>query len=266
MTAGCATSDGSDSTAGATKTITFVAAIYTDNTQKYWTKLVQDFNKQHPDITVKVQMVDWTNIGQQVNTMVSTKQYPDVLNIDSFSAYATNDLLYKADDLVAPEVLADFIPSFKKDGVLKGEQYGMPFIGSTRALFYNKDIFAKAGVSGPPKTWDEHLAAAQKIKAAGYIGYGLPLGAEDAQGEFTMWMWGNGGDWKTGDSYSINSPANIETMTFLNALANTHKVTETHPGKTVRGDVFKQFSEGKIGMITGAGTGPKPEYDRNWCR
>jgi ABC-type glycerol-3-phosphate transport system substrate-binding protein len=35
MTAGCGTSDGSDNVAGATKTITFVAAIYTDNTQKY---------------------------------------------------------------------------------------------------------------------------------------------------------------------------------------------------------------------------------------
>jgi len=91
MLAGCGSNP--DGSSGGAKTITFVAAIYTDNTQKYWTKLVEDFHKRYPDVTVKVQMVDWNNIGQQVNTMVSTKQYPDVLNIDSFSAYAENDLL-----------------------------------------------------------------------------------------------------------------------------------------------------------------------------
>jgi multiple sugar transport system substrate-binding protein len=67
-----------------------------------------------------------------------------------------------------------------------------------------------------------------------------------------MWMWGNGGGWKTGDKYSVDSKENVTTMTFLSCLANTYKVTEPHPGKTIRGDVFQQFSQGKIGMITGA--------------
>jgi multiple sugar transport system substrate-binding protein len=236
----------------ATTTITFVAAIYNPTTEGYWKRLVEAFEAQHPDVKVKVQMLDWQNINQQVSTMVSTKQYPDVLNLDSFSTYAANDLLYPAAEIASPEVQADFIESFAKDGIHNGTQYGMPFIGSTRAFFYNKDILAKAGVAAPPKTWAELVDAAKKIKAAGYIGYGLPLGAEDAHGEFSMWMWGNGGDWKTGDAFTIDSPQNIQTMQFLNCLANVYEVTEPNPGKTVRKEVFEQFGQGKIGMVTGA--------------
>jgi multiple sugar transport system substrate-binding protein len=236
----------------ATTTITFVAAIYNPTTEGYWKRLVEAFEVQHPDVKVKVQMLDWQNINQQVSTMVSTKQYPDVLNLDSFSTYAANDLLYPATEIASPDVQADFIESFAKDGIHNGTQYGMPFIGSTRAFFYNKDILTKAGVAAPPKTWSELVDAAKKITAAGYVGYGLPLGAEDAHGEFSMWMWGNGGDWKTGDKFAIDSPQNIQTMQFLSCLANVYKVTEPNPGKTVRKEVFEQFGQGNIGMVTGA--------------
>lgn len=233
-------------------TITFVAAIYNPTTQQYWTDLVAAFEEENPDITVKVQMIDWNNIGQQVATMVSTQQYPDVLNIDSFSAYAEQDLLYPTSEVVSQDVIDDFIPSFKEDGVLNGEHYGLSFIGSTRAFFYNKTILEDAGVSDPPTTWAEFVDAAKKVKESGKTGYGLPLGAEDAHGEFSMWMWGNGGDWMTDGEYTIDSDENVQTMSFLNCLANVYEVTEPNPGKTTRSEVFEQFGQGEIGMVTGA--------------
>ncbi len=49
-----------------------------------------------------------------------------------------------------------------------GELLSMPFNSSTPVLWYNKDAFKKAGVSSPPKTWDDMKSASEKLVAAGY--------------------------------------------------------------------------------------------------
>ena len=41
----------------------------------------------------------------------------------------------------------------------------------------------------------------------GNVGYAMPLGPEEAQAEFSIWMFNNGGDWKTDGKWTINSPA-----------------------------------------------------------
>src|SRR6266508_386451 len=164
-------------------------------------------------------------------TMVQTRQMPDVLNIDDWVAYANQGLLYPARDVLDPQVQSDFLPSFTKNGELNGTKYGIPFI---------------AGVQSPPKTWQELEQTAQKAKAKGIIGYGLPLGSEEAQAEFSLFMWGNGGDWKQGDKWTINSPQNVAALQFMKKLAS-EGLTEPNPGKTNRTDgVWRLFAQGKV--------------------
>jgi multiple sugar transport system substrate-binding protein len=80
----------------------------------------------------------------------------------------------------------------------------------------------------------------------------LPLGPEEAQAEWSIWMWNNGGDWKSGDEWTINSEKNVQTLQFLAALANVHKVTQVNPGKTNRTDgAFQLFKDGRVGMVMG---------------
>jgi multiple sugar transport system substrate-binding protein len=141
-----------------------------------------------------------------------------------------------------------------RSGQYQGTLYGFPILSSARAFFYNKDLFARAGLAGPPRTWDEFVAAARRITAlgGGTIGYALPLGPEEAQAEWSIWMWNNGGDWKSGDRWTINSDRNVQTLAFLSDLANTHRVTQVNPGKTNRTDgAFQLFKDGKVGMVMG---------------
>lgn len=240
------------------KNITFVGGAYTSTTEDYWKNLAAKFGAANPGYSVDVQIVDWNNIDQQVATMIQTKQYPDILNQNKFSGWASNGLLQDASQLVSPKVNDDFIPAFKDAGVYEGTQYGIPFITSTRALFYNKKAFAEAGIDGPPTTWRELVDAAKKLSAAGYTGYGLPLGAEESQAEWSIWMWGNGGNWqsKPGE-YTVNSEQNVNSLKVLNCLSNVYKVTEANPGQTNRTDgVFRPFADGKIGMMAGASFAP----------
>jgi multiple sugar transport system substrate-binding protein len=65
-------------------------------------------------------------------------------------------------------------------------------------------------------------------------------------------MWNNGGDWKSGDAWVIDSDRNVQALGFLADLANRHKVTQVNPGKTNRTDgAFQLFKDGKVGMVMG---------------
>ena len=242
--------------AGATgsRSITVVIAEYSkEHTKPFWQDLSERYTR---DAAVKVDLriVDWNSIDQQVSTMIQNDQRPDVLNLNSFSSYARDQLLYTADEVLSPKTRDDFLEAFARGGEYQGKLYGFPILSSARAFFYNKDLFARAGLAGPPKTWDEFVQAARRIQAlgGGVIGYALPLGPEEAQAEWAIWMWNNGGDWKSGDAWTLNSDRNVQTLRFLADLANRHRVTQINPGKTNRTDgAFQLFKDGKVGMVMG---------------
>jgi multiple sugar transport system substrate-binding protein len=255
LTAAVSTSTAQRGAARDTTTIKLVAAQYSDKTKGYWENLIKAFEAKNPNVKVDLQVIDWNNITQQVNTMVQTRQLPDILNLNTYAGFAKDGLLYKASDVMAPSTVADFVPTFAKNSKYNGTQYGMPLLASARALFYNKDLFTKAHIAAPPKTWAQLLADAKKLQALGNgtIGYGLPLGAEEAQAEWSIWMWGNGGNWKSGSKWTINSPKNVQTLQYMVDLSNKYKVTESNPGKTNRTDgVWTAFAQGKVGMCMGS--------------
>jgi multiple sugar transport system substrate-binding protein len=239
---------------GGAQTITVVIAEYSkDHTKPFWQALAEQYTKQ-TGIKVDLRIIDWNSIDQQVSTMIQNNQPPDVLNLNSFSSYAKDGLLYSADEVLSPRTRDDFLAPFARGGEYQGKLYGFPILSSARAFFYNKDLFAKAGLAEPPKTWEEFVEAARKIQAlgGGTIGYALPLGPEEAQAEWSIWMWNGGGDWKAGDTWAINSDANVRTLSFLADLTGRHKVTQVNPGKTNRTDgAFQLFKDGKVGMVMG---------------
>jgi multiple sugar transport system substrate-binding protein len=236
------------------KSITVVIADYSkDHTKPFWQDLSAQYTKQ-TGVKVDLRIIDWNSIDQQVSTMIQANQPPDVLNLNSFSSYARDGLLYAADDVLSPKTRDDFLEAFARSGQYRAKLYGFPILSSARAFFYNKALFAKAGIAAPPATWEEFVSAARKIQAlgGGTIGYALPLGPEEAQAEWSIWMWNGGGDWKSGDAWAINSERNVRTLGFLADLANREKVTQVNPGKTNRTDgAFQLFKDGKVGMVMG---------------
>jgi multiple sugar transport system substrate-binding protein len=235
-------------------TIAVVIAEYSkDHTRPFWQALAAQYTKQ-TGVAVDLRVIDWNSIDQQVSTMLQNNRPPDVLNLNSFSSYAKDGLLYSADEALSPTTRDDFLAPFARGGEYGGKLYGFPILSSARAFFYNRDLFARAGLAGPPRTWEDFVQAARKIQSlgGGIIGYALPLGPEEAQAEWSIWMWNGGGDWKAGDGWAINSEANVRTLSFLADLANRDRVTQVNPGKTNRTDgAFQLFKDGKVGMVMG---------------
>ena len=252
---GCGSSGGGGGTNGTT-TLKLVAADYgtgPENTsQKYWQDIADAFHKQNPKITVKVQTINWNDFDDQVKTMVQNHNYPDITEGDYFPDFAQAKLLYPAKDVMSDNTFKNLIPVFANLGTYNGTQYGMPFTTSSRTMFYNKKLFSQAGIANPPQTWDDVKADALKIKALGKVGFGLPLGKEEAQAETLLWMLGNGGGYQDNGKWTIDSAQNVETMQFLADLVKSG-ATEPNPGTKNRTDLWKQFATGDIGMINGQG-------------
>jgi multiple sugar transport system substrate-binding protein len=181
--------------------------------------------------------------------MVQNKQYPDITEGDYFSNYAQDGLLYPASDVLSDP--GNLLPAFKSQGTFNGAQYGMPFTTSSRTLFYNKKLFTQAGIGAAPQTWAQVEANAAKIKKLGKVGFGLPLGAEEAQAESMLWMLGDGGGYQTAGKYTIDSPANVGAFTFLKGLV-TAGDTEPNPATVNRTDLWQKFAQGTVGMINGS--------------
>ena len=242
---------GGDSGKKVTK-IKLVAAEYSkDHTSAFWKQFAEKY-KAKTGIDLEVQVVSWDTIDQTSSTMIQNNNAPDILNLNAYASYAKDGLLYNGDEVLPEAAKSDLLDAFVKSGTYDGKLYGFPDLSSARAFFYNKDIMKKAGVAEPPKTWDEFETAAKKVKALGgdTIPYALPLGPEESQGEFSMWLFNNSGDWKKDGKWTINSPENVEALTFLKKITD-EKVTQNNPGKTNRQDAFDLFASGKVGMVVG---------------
>ncbi|MGA0078877.1 MAG: extracellular solute-binding protein, partial [Candidatus Nanopelagicales bacterium] len=199
-----------------------VMAQYTDRMQPYFDDLAARFMEQYPTVTATVEVVNWEQLNDKLATLVATGQAPDIANSNVFANFAADGLLYPAEDIVSPEVLADIVPAFLNNSKYDGTAYAVPDLASARAMFYNKEIFEQAGITEPPTTWAELEAAAAAIKAnvPGVFPYGIPLGPEEAQAEFTIWAGGNGGGVYQDGQWIINSAENIEAAEFLASMVD----------------------------------------------
>lgn len=247
------TAVGATSAHAADVQLKMVAADYA-NMQPFWDDMATRFAAKNPGIKVKVDVVSWETIDDKVKTLVATNQTPDVVNKGDYSAAAAEGLLYRADEMVSAATLADIVPTFLNNSMYKGVAYAVPDLASARALFYNKDILKKAGVTKLPTTWTELEVVLKQIKAKvpGVYPYAIPLGPEEAQAEFAIWAGGNGGVMFKGGKWVLNSKENIAAMTFIKKLTD-QKLTQPNPAKCDRTACAQTlFAAGKAAFINGS--------------
>ncbi|MGW1049342.1 extracellular solute-binding protein [Streptomyces sp. NPDC002521] len=252
---GCGSSGSSD------VTLKLVAADYGDSaansSKKYWDALVKEYESKHPGVKIDVSVYSWNDVDAKVKDMVAAGHAPDLAQIGAYADYAAAGKLYPASDLLSIRTQADFLSQLSDAGQWNHTQFGIPFGASTRVLFYNKTLFAKAGITTPPTTWDELAADAKTLKDKG-VKYpmALPLGPEEAQAETMQWMLSgaSGGTGYTDDigTYTIDSAQNVDTFTWLkDDLVGKGLTGPVAPGKLNRADAFAAFADGQVGMLNG---------------
>ncbi|MEO3973083.1 extracellular solute-binding protein [Streptomyces sp. CAU 1734] len=213
-------------------------------------KLVKAFRAEYPKIKVTRTSVSFDQAEQKFKTAAASgRGAPDVMRTDvGWSAgFAHLGFLQPLDGTPALENPGDFLPGPLSTAKWKGVTFGVPQVTDTLGLLWNKKIFAEAGITEPPATWDEFIATAKTIKKrTGVTGTQL-----NPEGYFSLpFLYGEGGDMLDvgGEKITVNSPAAVRGMETALKLAQSDVALKP---ATTDGYVAAQtaFKDGRIAMI-----------------
>jgi multiple sugar transport system substrate-binding protein len=210
----------------------------------------------NPGFKVAPEAVGWDQCQDKV-TLLAAAGTPVAL------AYVGSRTLkqFASNDLIVPVPMTDaekaaYYPNIPSTVTFNGTQWGIPVAFSTKALFWNKDLFAKAGLDPekPPLTWAEELADAKQIKEkTGIAGFGLSAKTYDnTMHQFLHWVYTNDGTVidSTG-KITLDSPENLEALTAYSKMV---PYSEDGPTAYEQNEVRAIFLDGKVAMIQ-AGVG-----------
>lgn len=203
---------------GAAKEITFWAMPNApDETHIAWMEQKAREFEAKTGVRVKFEVVGWGDAWQKISSAIATGEGADVFQVGT-----TWNPQFAATGGLEQINIAEFggAGAFMKANLdsttYKGKHYGVPWFAETRALFYNKDMFAKAGVN-PPKTLDELVQVGQKITKVYGEGSAISLAGTNAWDLIHNWaiiLWANGGSLLTPDNKKamFNGPEGVTAM------------------------------------------------------
>ncbi|PLR87818.1 sugar ABC transporter substrate-binding protein [Bacillus sp. V33-4] len=185
-------------------------------------KIADQFEKENPDIEVKVQAIPWDQAHNKLLTAVASKKGPDVLQMGTSwipefaSAGALLDLTPHLEEY--PELAADnFYEGSVETTKFEDKVAGVPWYVDTRVLYYRTDLLEEAGYSEAPKAWDELRAAAKKLSERGDNKYGISLDAKEQSLAF-MFARQNGSQLIDGNKPLFNEAPFVESVEYLNGF------------------------------------------------
>lgn len=144
-------------------------------------RLLAEFERQTPDIHVRVQQIPWSAAHEKLLTAYVGDAMPDIFQVGNtwIPEFVALDAIERLDDRIARSSVVqtdDFFPGILDTNTINGAVYGVPWYVDTRLLFYRTDSLQQAGFPAPPATWDAWLDAMIRIKArAGSDNYAILL-------------------------------------------------------------------------------------------
>ncbi|MGW7548975.1 ABC transporter substrate-binding protein [Streptomyces sp. NPDC054770] len=213
------------------------------------------FQKQ-TGIKVKLEVVPWSDLLNRILTATTSGQGPDVLNIGntwSASLQATGALLpWDAKNFAKIGGKDRFVDSaLGSTGAAGKDPAAVPLYSMAYALYYNKKIFADAGISQPPVTWDELVADGKKISAKGksVLGAEGGNGAENIHHTF-IFAKQHGGDFFTADGKPdfTNDKVVAGVKQYVDLMAKD-KAIPAGDAEYAQNQSVSDFAKGKQAML-----------------
>ncbi len=223
-------------------------------------KIVRQFNAEHKDIRVRMQIIPWNTYYDKVTLSLAFGGAPDVfiLHASRLPEYADAEAILRLDDKVAAlgNKVNDWTPRAWAAAHWKGRQYAIPLDCHPIGMYYNTDLFKKAGIvdangnAKPPTTLAEFLADGKKltkdtdgdgrIDQWGYIYTWLRTNAHTFLAQYDA-------SWLSKDTRhaAIDSPEASQAFGLMTDLINKYKICPKPEGQ----DAWNGFRIGKVAMV-----------------
>ena len=227
-----------------------------DNDKQVLTPELNKFTKA-TGIKVNLQVIPWANLLNQVMAATTSGKGPDVVNIGntwSSSIQATGAFLpWDNAPLTTVGGKSRFLTgSMAATGVAGQPPVAVPLYSLAYALYYNKKQFAAAGISAPPKTWDQFVADGKKLTTAGHWALSLEGGSktENIHSAFTLSQQQGGSFFGSSGKSTFNSPQNVAAIKQYLDFMQTDKIVNPSDAQYSNGtEALKDFATGTTSMV-----------------
>ena len=189
-----------------------------------WEDIAAEFEAEHPNVTIEITVYENEAFKTAIEPRLQAGEPPDL-----FQSWGGGELEEQVDAGLVQDIsdgVEPWIDTLNEAAVtmyqVEGAQYGIPFDLGMVGFWYNKDLFAQAGIDEPPATWDELLADVQTLKDAGITP--LALGEGDKWPGMFWWAYlalRNGGPdamREAGETGSFDSEPFVEAGAQLSEL------------------------------------------------
>ena len=228
----------------------------------FWGEVKEGFEAKYPNIKIEWVSAPYGEILNQVINMAGGGDKVDAIFSEMIWIPALVDagLAAPMDEILSPEFLADYYPNILEAHSVDGKVYGAPLYVSPFVLFYNKDLFEKAGLDpeNPPKTYDEMLEIAPKLAALTtddgnqVYPFGQPTASVIVIGSSIQSFAQTFG----GTVFDENNQFNVDNQGFTDAMNMLQKLDELgyNPQNCKPKDLRNLFALGQVAMY----------YDNTW--
>ncbi|OZM83049.1 sugar ABC transporter substrate-binding protein [Pseudonocardia sp. MH-G8] len=241
-------------------TLTYWASNQATSVQADYEILRPELEKfrQRTGITVDLQVISWSDLLNRLLSATVSGTGPDVVNIGntwSVSLQATGGLIpFEGEAAEAIGGLDKFLEtSISASGAPGQVPTSVPLYGLAYGLFYNKQMFAEAGLQ-PPRTWAEFLTAAQRLTDPAADRWGVTLsGASYTENAHFAFIFGqqHGGDFfdAAGEPQFTQPTIVAAVKQYLDLLAVQGLASPSDAEQSTTQEAGAAFAAGKAGMF-----------------
>jgi multiple sugar transport system substrate-binding protein len=253
-----AASSASAADSGEDVTLSFWKEPHTDKEDEYWADIISQFNKEYPNIHVEFLNVPWDSHVEKETAAFASGNGPDVsFQVEQYVTYAKNGYLMDLNSYISDDKKAGYPQSALDYCTYDGKLVGIPFIAGDSVMFYNKDLFAAAGITDTPKTWDDFLADAQKLtldkNGDGETDqWGVMYEYNDYWQPLTFIEQAGGDLWNANKTnVGFNNDAGVKGLSFFGDLYNKYKVALPVDKYNSVDEERAYFYNGQVAMYPG---------------
>lgn len=221
-----------------------------------WREQAAAFSREHPGIKIKEVSVPYPRYVEQMLLRLSGGSPPDVMVAGDAMLFTFLDRGYLAPlesfgglKRMLEQDRGDFIDAQAAANV-GGHTYGVVVHFTAYQLLYNETLLGRAGISKPPATPQEFLAAATKLtRAPEQYGYATRHSINEEVGwwyELAYWVGGFGGKWTVNGKPTVNTPQVIEGVKFFKQMYDAGIFPKGVDAATYR----RMFFQEKVAMLT----------------
>lgn len=164
----------------------------------------KEFDEQNEDIVVEYRAIPFDDLVNETLRAFATGNAPDIVSFDNpdFAMFSARGAMLDITDRIANSqvIKADNYFAGPLNSVSwDGKYFGIPKYTDTIGVFYNKELFAKAGITEPPKTWEQLAEYAEKLTDPANNVYGVTFSAragEEGTFQFLPLIQMSGGSYK----------------------------------------------------------------------